>query len=61
MVNVFLTVDTECSLGGALENSENRPVNPRKIDSWADQARILRNANYHAHSGEPRLARDILP
>lgn len=30
MVNVFLTVDTECSMGGALGDSKKRPVDPEK-------------------------------
>src|SRR5580704_5237306 len=28
MVNVYITIDTECSLGGAWENSNCRPVGP---------------------------------
>jgi hypothetical protein len=30
MVNVFLTIDTECSLGGALDDDQKRPVDPEK-------------------------------
>jgi len=30
MVQVFLTVDTECSLGGAWENPRNKPVDPER-------------------------------
>jgi peptidoglycan/xylan/chitin deacetylase (PgdA/CDA1 family) len=30
MVRVFLTVDTECSLGGAWENPEHKPVPPER-------------------------------
>jgi len=30
MVQVFLTIDTECSLGGAWENPCNKPVNPER-------------------------------
>jgi hypothetical protein len=30
MVQVFLTIDTECSLGGAWENPRNKPVDPER-------------------------------
>jgi hypothetical protein len=30
MVNVYITVDTECSLGGAWDNSDRKPVGPAR-------------------------------
>jgi peptidoglycan/xylan/chitin deacetylase (PgdA/CDA1 family) len=30
MVQVFLTIDTECSMGGAWENPQNKPVDPER-------------------------------
>jgi peptidoglycan/xylan/chitin deacetylase (PgdA/CDA1 family) len=30
MVPVFLTIDTECSMGGAWENPKNKPVDPER-------------------------------